>query len=322
MHDSFPHKDLADYLKLESYDGLVEFLKEQGFEIYNVYSIKDGTSITMSSVFEISSSIPNDERSLGPIMVGDNRVNLLLQSKGYRTGMGRNSYFSQDFPFLFYDFSLSDDISQDTIKSNDVLLAILQGRLNSMLFTKTTGGHRTKGAAEFAAQQKNKDKILLWAWGGPGHTTTRLQTMEQEFAHWKPRFELAVIDIMNEIKIISKNDDSSIIIIMSDHGPSLLRDKRSNDYGSDESKINSIHFRDQYGAFMAIRWPDKKRAAKYDRDFQVDQDLFPIVFSYLYDSPIPLKYRITDTALRIKDHKFDRGVFYPYFYKTNNKHTQ
>ncbi|MDR3243486.1 MAG: YidC/Oxa1 family membrane protein insertase, partial [Elusimicrobiota bacterium] len=132
MHDSFPHKDLADYLKLESYDGLVEFLKEQGFEIYNVYSLRDSTEGTMSSIFELVRYVPIE--NLARIWFGDNRVNLLLRSKGYKTGTNRGDLSERDFLSSFFDFSLSIESSTN---DNYVLLAILQGRLNSMLFSKT-----------------------------------------------------------------------------------------------------------------------------------------------------------------------------------------
>jgi hypothetical protein len=66
---------------------------------------------------------------------------------------------------------------------------------------------------------------------------------------------------------------------------------------------------------MAVRWPNREKAEKYDNDFNITQDLFPIIFAYLFDSEIPLKYKIKNTELRLGPHKFDKGTFYKDFYK-------
>jgi hypothetical protein len=70
---------------------------------------------------------------------------------------------------------------------------------------------------------------------------------------------------------------------------------------------------------MAVRWPNREKAEKYDSDFNVSPDLFPILFAYLFDSEIPLKLKIKNTELRIGPHKFDKGVFYQNFYPGSSK---
>jgi hypothetical protein len=71
--------------------------------------------------------------------------------------------------------------------------------------------------------------------------------------------------------------------------------------------------RDRFGTLVAIRWPDPERAAKYDKDLLVNQDIFPVVFSYLTDSPEPLKLMIKNKKAALKNHVFiDNGVFIPY----------
>jgi hypothetical protein len=169
--------------------------------------------------------------------------------------------------------------------------------------------------AQFANNQNNNDKIFAWGFGYPEHSSNSNRFSEYESKKWVPRYYRSIKDMEREFELtVTKNPDA-IVILMSDHGPWLLEDATKYYPSLTSNKIRLIHFRDTFGAFMAIRWPDKKRAGKYDKEFNVTQDLFPILLSYLYDSPKPLKYKIKNTAVRIKDHKFDKGVFYPHFYK-------
>ena len=46
---------------------------------------------------------------------------------------------------------------------------------------------------------------------------------------------------------------------------------------------------DRIGTMVAVRWPDPARAAKYDQNLTLNQDLFPVIFSYLADDPAPLE---------------------------------
>jgi hypothetical protein len=101
---------------------------------------------------------------------------------------------------------------------------------------------------------------------------------------------------------------------MSDHGVYLMDDGMKFVKNYDFNKVDYMKFRDIFGAFMAVRFPNRERAEKYDSEFYISQDLFPIVFAYLFDSEIPLSLKIQNTELRLGHHKFDRGVFYKNFY--------
>jgi hypothetical protein len=309
MHDAFPHKDMAAELKLDYYDDLIDILKNNGFKIYDVYSLGHSTFKTMSSVFDMAMSA-KDFTQMTTQVSGDNRVNLLLQAKDYQTAIAGGRYREGYDIKQFYNFKESED------KKNKVdmyvLLSIMKGRLNTMLVGDVASSD--KGIRDFAITHKGENKLFIWEENGfPGHST-HVNSREKELKRWLSLYEDSVDDIKYEIELMIRNNPNSIIIFMSDHGPYLLEDGSVFYPNTPEEKITSIHFRNTYGAFMAIRWPDKKRAAKYDKEFNVTQDLFPIVLSYLYDSPIPLKYKIKDTAVRLKNHKFDKGKFYPNFY--------
>ncbi|MDR3243796.1 MAG: YidC/Oxa1 family membrane protein insertase [Elusimicrobiota bacterium] len=316
MHDAFPAKQLAEKLKLD-YSGIELLYKKYNFKAYDVYSLKRSTRATMSSVFNMN-NVDSGNASLS----GNNLVNLLLQAKGYRTGthiQNERSLFNNE---MFYNFNIGDTLSHDEDKQI-VLLSILQGKLNNMITMNERVSGQTFRMAAFANLHPNEDKLFVWSMGSPGHSSFGAVSNEQEI--WTSKYYRSIKDFEKELQLTVSANPDAIIIFMSDHGPWLLGNDilkynilgyNAKEYSIvDEKEIDSLYFRDSNGAVMAIRWPDKERAAKYDKEFYVTQDLFPIILAYLYDSDLPLKYKQQDTAVRLKSHKFDKGKFYPYFYK-------
>ena len=73
----------------------------------------------------------------------------------------------------------------------------------------------------------------------------------------------------------------SIIIVVGDHGPYLTGNcfrMRSPEFSPDQ--IGRAEIQDRFGSFVAIRWPDNGYE-DYD-DLTILQDLFPVIFAYLY----------------------------------------
>jgi arylsulfatase A-like enzyme len=181
---------------------------------------------------------------------------------------------------------------------------------------------------DFADIHKGRDKIFAWGLGFPGHLpmhNTELQQDKEKLERFIINYYASIEQMEKEVKHILSLDPNAIIVLMSDHGTwalswniySVLEDKR---FYNDKEISQRMIFRDIFGAFMAIRWPDKERAAKYDKEFNVTQDLFPIVFAYLYDSPVPLKYKIKQNSAKIKGCRFDgkNVICNAYEFKCNN----
>jgi hypothetical protein len=240
---------------------------------------------------------------------GNNIANMLLQSKGYKTGVSNlaNRWFFQRDNNA-WDFWVNDKIS-----SNLLLHAIFaRGKLNTMLVGDSIDLNLE--FAKFIAGSGDRNKIFAWTTAGPNHSSGILNSKGDELRKWLPKYNEAVREMQIEIEESVKNNPSAIIIFMSDHGV-FINDVQRIPKNYDFNKTEYIKFRDIFGAFMAIRFPDRERAAKYDKDFNVTQDLFPIIFAYLFDSEIPLNYKIKNTELQLGPHKFDKGVFYKDFYE-------
>ena len=345
MHDAFPHKDYAHHFGLPSYDNLMALFEQGDFKIYDVYSMGYTTYVTMSSLFDMdtnlllkykgTATVKYDDIAKSPylsndfhpnyfktIFSGNNLTNTLLQKKGYSTALlaphGYDPAYkgNKSYDFVFYGKTSSIKDNENKIE-NQVLKNILKGTLNSDLLQDSLFTSHLINIADFAQDNSEKTKFFMWGAGCPGHSTFgALGTTEKEMEHFIPIYNKCLEAMKTEIEMIKANPNA-IIIFMSDHGGYFMDNglgyKFPKNY--DFSKSDYMKFRDVFGAFMAIRWPNMEKTEKYDNDFNITQDLFPIVFAYLFDSEIPLKYKMKNTELRLGPHKFDKGVFYKDFYK-------
>jgi hypothetical protein len=348
MHDAFPPKEYAEYFNLPNYNDLMNDFEQGGFKIYDIYSMADNTIGTMASVFDFNTdSLPkingaatsghiNNIKSLKDAgfteffagapgdffrdrMAGNNVANILLRNKGYYTG----NYNPYDRYIAngdnLYDFVAQDEAFAEHLlePKNLIFKNILKGSLNSGMVSSTR--QFLTELAEFAKDSSSKSKIFAYGMGCPGHSTLGgVGTTEKELQKFLSLYNKCLVAMKEEIKTLSQNPNA-IIIFMSDHGVFLMDDGYKFPKNYNASKADRMKFRDIFGAFMAVRWPNIEKAEKYDSDFNVSQDLFPIIFAYLFDSETPLKYKIKNTELQIGPHKFDRGVFYPNFYSGDSK---
>jgi hypothetical protein len=321
MHDAFPHRDLRNELNLEN-SKLDSLLKKYDFKEYNVYSIAHYTMPSMAATFDMKSKADavrqlnlNNEKLIEKYwkenISGNNMASKILKTNAYK------NFIATAGEFFFTDNLDASMIGVKVRRSLGLVNAIIKGKMNSALIVERKKRDRVSWheVAMFAKENNDADKIFAWGYGYPGHSSGSGRSSEYEIKRWSPRYLKSISDMEKELKLTITNNPNAIVILMSDHGPWLIGDARPYYPSLNSKQMKAIHFRDTFGAFMAVRWPDKERAAKYDKEFNITQDLFPIILAYLYDSPEPLKYKIKDTAVRIKDHKFDKGVFYPHFYK-------
>jgi hypothetical protein len=345
MHDAFPHRDYAEHFSLPHYSSLMELFEQSGFKYYDIYSMADATIPTMSSVFDfnidyltkidgitttghgnyinalrntgIQTAISGsgDDDFFREKMAGNNISNILLRNKGYSTGNynPHDRYISNGENF--YDFVGHDETTSMHLlePKNLIFKNLLKATLNSSMVSATR--QYLAKMAEFAQSSSEKSKVFVWGMGCPGHSSLgAMGTTEREIQKFMPIYNKCLAAMKEEIERATSNHNA-IIIFMSDHGLFFMDDGYKFPKNYDFNKTDYMKFRDVFGAFMAVRWPNREKAAQYDNEFYVSQDLFPIVFAYLFDSEIPLRYKTKNTELRLGPHKFDKGTFYPYFYK-------
>jgi len=98
-----------------------------------------------------------------------------------------------------------------------------------------------------------------------------------------------------DIEIILKNDPDSIIVIAGDHGPYLTKNCTDTKDFYQSSDIDRKDLQDRFGTFLAIRWPSEDFDL-FD-DISVIQDLFPVIFAYLYEDDTFLHLTVNPETL-------------------------
>jgi len=345
MHDGFSHKDYSKHFGFSGYDDMMNVFEQNDFKIYDVHSMGHSTLFAMSSLFAISTDFltkhdgvttPSDPEIakypgfgnvfhsgyLRDIINGNSITNALLQKNGYSTAfLSPHPYDATSFRGKkFYNFVYTDSTKNyENRTRNQVLKNIAKGTLNSDLTHDSSFASHLISMAKFVQNNTEKSKIFMWGAGCPAHSSMgSLGSTEKELIMFIPRQTQCLKAMKEQIEMI-KTDSNAIIIFMSDHGGHFIDDGKRFPKNYDFDKVDYMKFRDIFGAFMAVRWPHREKAEKYDDDLYVSQNLFPIVFAYIFDSEVPLKYKLKSTEVRIGPHKFDKGVFYPYFYSGDSK---
>ena len=98
------------------------------------------------------------------------------------------------------------------------------------------------------------------------------------------------------ISAIERDDPNAIVVVAGDHGPYLTKNCTDTLGRYETSDISRLDVQDRYGSFLAIKWPSDKHI-KYD-DIVIIQDVFPVIFSTIFDDAKFLQARIKPNTLR------------------------
>ena len=267
-----------------------EYLSEQGFVLYpRTYSIGGLTLTSMSRVLNASTEFYGSARKA---VSGDGIVQNALHDLGYTT----YGIFQTDY--MFQGIGSSYDIFYPPLEeqSNQLLIsAILIGEF------RFDFSYHEQTYSEFLDTKHNifadisDDQIFIYSHTElPNHSQNSGKCLPDETEKYADRLSRANEEMQQDIGMIIKNDPEAIIIIASDHGPYLTKNchSTSGPYGNyDISEISRLDIQDRFGTFLAIKWPTNEYE-KYD-DITVLQDLFPVIFAYLYDDAEFLNLKVS-----------------------------
>lgn len=284
VYDGYPNKNLFDYYKINKQLDITEFLKSDGFEIYeNAISLSSNSSGTMSRVLDINKNSKNTSTSKR-ITGGEGMVFEILKNNSYETfGVFESDYFISNSGSK-YDNYFPPNITS----TNKVLNSYLKGYFDFTTVVQTVShDYYKENKSNILAQisdDKTSNKFIYSHSRYPGHTQNSGKCLEEEKINspkfnYDERIKIANEEIIEDLSIIKNDYKNSIIIIASDHGPWLTKNcYKLNDYKPEE--IENIDILDRQGVLLAIRWPEEYNIIKSNHLY-VFQNLFVDIFSFL-----------------------------------------
>jgi len=265
-------------------------LKSKGFYIYDgIYSIGPCTHSGISTVFSVGYDIyPEYTRNMYAIAkryIVNGAVQKALGAKGYQS-LG---IFPTDF--LFRGVGLNEigyDHFFPPLSMDEALLltnSILEGEFRHV------AGYDEIDYVDFFSQkhdilkQTSRSPYILYTHSNyPGHSQNSGQCLPDEIDIYENNLKIANKEMTQDINQVLQNNPDAIIVIAGDHGPYLTENcaalaRMRPSLRTDQ--VDRFAIQDRYGAFLAIRWPEDINHEKYD--IQILQDIFPAIFSYLFD---------------------------------------
>jgi len=281
----------ADYetLKHYGYDNAdqIKFLKDSGFNVYNgIYSLGAPTEQSLSKLFNIDREVYRHKRYLA----GGGAVQALLRKQGYKTlSVYHSSWYLRGLPISQIESDYCFPLPQGVMDSKVLVKAVLMGE-----FTDTVSFEDVK--YESFLEEKNKaigrnmsEPVMLYSHScypghGPSGQGLNEEDQSKEREGYLGRINNANEEMRLNVEEIMKKNPDAIVIFAGDHGPFMTKTGYGLSRGRGNFKaadLDRYDIQDRFGMFLAIKWPEKNTAEKYD--IKIFQDVFPAVFSYLYD---------------------------------------
>lgn len=252
-----------------------DFLEQNGFVFYQgVYSVGATSLDSMARVLNISMEFYGNNRRA---VSGDGIVQKILKENGYET----YGLFAIDYFFVSIDSSYDHSYpEQESSAYKKIIPAILIGEFRfDFSFTEQKHIEFVKfKQGVFASEPVNR--FIYMHTNLPSHSQNSGVCLVNEVDQYAQRIKRANLEMQQDIEIILKNDPSAILIIAGDHSPYLTKNCTGTGGKYPLSQINRLDIQDRYGTFLAIRWPDGSYQG-YDK-ITVLQDIFPVVFAYMY----------------------------------------
>jgi hypothetical protein len=275
-----------------------EYLEAIGFKLYpHTYSVGAASIDTMSMVLNAATEYYGNKKRGAS---GDGIVQNLLKSFGYEThGIFQSAYFFRGIGSS-YDFSFP---RVKAIPSGHKLLvkAIFMGEFRfDVEFDSPSREQFVEHKVSTFENLPNKPRFVDTHGYLPGHSQNSGACLPNETDLFRERLIRANYQMKQDVETIIQNDPGAIIIVAGDHGPYLTKNCIGTAWshtGShyDISEISRLDIQDRFGTFLAIKWPTED-FSKYD-DITVIQDIFPVVFAYLFEDEELLEAKVEPNTL-------------------------
>lgn len=286
-----------------------QFLEELNFLVYpHTYSIGSYSVLSMSAVLNTSIESYGNERSG---VSGNGVIIELLKRFGYTT----YGIFSSDHFFRGvipgYDYSFP----AVTSPAKTLMKAILLGEFRfDVGFDAVSPEQFIDEKRRVFSNKVEAPRFVYMHSSKPGHSQNSGICLPNELDLHRERLLEANHEMMLDLDAIMENDPKAIVIVAGDHGPHLTKNCYITAGTYDLSEISRLDIQDRYGTFLAVMWPTQDFEGV--DDIVVLQDLFPVIFAYIFDDLRFLEAKIEpvtigDTvvsAARVNDGIIEGGI--------------
>jgi len=294
VYDGIPNERVFREQNLP-FAGLRKILDNYGFKLYDdTYTLGEASLNSMGRMLDFT-----DRELKSPegrdIYAGNSWANLILRNNGYKSRFLLDNYYTGFAAITHQD--LFEEIypprTANTAKS-DYFFVLLRGILQGEMRFNTKGLVSQEDADVQAYKldvimEPKLSTFIVNHYQFPSHSQNSGRCLPDENERWIARLSVALKQMEEDFQAIQVHDPSSIVIAVGDHGPILTGDCLDLAAWKIEDITPDLIW-DRIGTMVAIRWPDKAKASKYDERIVTNQDVFPVVFSYLADNPDYLKY--------------------------------
>lgn len=287
LYDSYINENLMALYDIDNSEQM-NYLRSKNFQISEkVYSTGSGTLITTSHLLDLSTDGIKEQYS--NIIMGNSTVDNLLQKNGYETHYIVGEYFIRGFNVPFGgDYLNNESTTSLSVKQSDhsnnsvktVMYSILMGEFkfnNEFLLGKKTEDVKEELKKYNIANFRKKPKFLFYHSNYPGHGNGNCHPNESEL--YAKNIQLANKMMKEDVESILSTDKNAVIIIAGDHGVHRKGNCQTKLKSYQENEIKAEHILDNYGTFLAVKYPDNYE----QKEILLLQNVFINIFSYLFD---------------------------------------
>ena len=280
------------------YQPLQDLFAKYGYKVYeDTYTIGNESLNSMAMTLNISAEQYKSMSKMQDIYSGNSVANLMLTGAGYGSYNLLENYFTGTYAISNQDLVTEYFPPKElTAVQSDFFLTLLRGVLQGEFRFDTKGIMVADRYTEADRQNRKHElirdgvrpKFVIDQVSKPSHSQNSGKCLPNETELWIGRYMEALQYLERDLEALHQHDPEAIAIFIGDHGPALLGDCYVLQNWKRE-EISPELIWDRIGTMVAVRWPDPARAAKYDQNLTLNQDLFPVIFSYLADDPAPLE---------------------------------
>ena len=316
VYDGIPNERVFQQQNMPFQD-LKRILNEYSFKLYpDTYTLGDASLNSMGRMLDFTNRVIKSPEGRD-IYSGNSYVNLILRNNGYKSRFVLDNYFVGNNAITHKD--LFDEMYPPRAANaaqSDYFVVLFRGIMQGEMRFDTRGlvsieETDTQDYKHTLIKEAKESTFVVNHYHYPGHSQNSGKCLPNETELWLEKFAIALQQMEIDFQTIQEHDPGSIVIAIGDHGPSLTGDCFDLAAWKKEDITEELIW-DRIGTMVAIRWPNAEKGTKYDSRIIKNQDIFPVIFSYLADSSEPLKLCAEDTFWGLAtpfrtDIGFDKG---------------